>query len=594
MFSDTQKEVIAAFGTAVSGFDRFEAAGDGKAAETALAFRNAFIEESGRFCSLINSEEFAHISMMHKDPYMWAEIIFIAASDPSFRRMRDTLYGMLAQGRKVLVFSDADPSQITAFRNPGGDAIKSVYKPESAQTGIDLASGNIGNLFICRLDPGQTVDSEDAGDAAAMIAGAIAAGELTAMLAAKESADAYDSLQGKESEPGIPSPHDPGRLRDISYYNKFYFQDSFHAQCADVDPLTEEQISRSLKGLKALTDDAEALSNAARISCGLHGSGKNGSVLKTTEHILLCGCGDSYIAAMAAEAAFRHYLPDVKTEAVEGIELSRHYDLSKTGRDAAAVFISYSGSSLRTLEALKKCRLNGICTITVTANSTSPLAQECDILYNTDTPAGDNHAGLRTYFSNVLSLYMLAAEMAQLRTGEPLTAPLCKAVKAFHDSIFGTDCFRKMDEEAFRTALRLRDHRFFEVVGDGLSYGSAAFIQAKIAELSGLPSEFVTQEEYAYLRIYRADLGETAVIKVQSEDSAGADIPGDPASPAVWNTRIPAPPEGWDFLLPLYDWLPGSLFAGFQHVVIGEPMFRGGFDPDIFNPAYFSPVEIIS
>ena len=34
------------------------------------------------------------------------------------------------------------------------------------------------------------------------------------------------------------------RLNDEHYYRKFYFQDSFYAQCMDVDPLTMEMCIR--------------------------------------------------------------------------------------------------------------------------------------------------------------------------------------------------------------------------------------------------------------------------------------------------------------------------------------------------------------
>ena len=39
--------------------------------------------------------------------------------------------------------------------------------------------------------------------------------------------------------------------------------------------------------------------------------------------------------------------------------------------------------------------------------------------------------------------------------------------------------------------------------------------------------------------------------------------------------------------------LPGAIFGGFRHTTIGEPMFRGGMDPTIFIPTYFSPIEVV-
>ena len=42
------------------------------------------------------------------------------------------------------------------------------------------------------------------------------------------------------------------RLNDTSYYRKFYFQDSFYAQCRAVDPLTMIQFRRSLEAVKKI------------------------------------------------------------------------------------------------------------------------------------------------------------------------------------------------------------------------------------------------------------------------------------------------------------------------------------------------------
>ena len=42
------------------------------------------------------------------------------------------------------------------------------------------------------------------------------------------------------------------RLGDEKYYRQFYFQDSFYAQCMDVDPLTMEQFDRAAAQVWAL------------------------------------------------------------------------------------------------------------------------------------------------------------------------------------------------------------------------------------------------------------------------------------------------------------------------------------------------------
>ena len=57
--------------------------------------------------------------------------------------------------------------------------------------------------------------------------------------------------------------------------------------------------------------------------------------------------------------------------------------------------------------------------------------------------------------------------------------------------------------------------------------------------------------------------------------------------------NVPVPEKEWHFLLPLYSYLPGSLFAAYRAAVLGEPFFRGGFDLEVFEHSYFSPEVII-
>ena len=102
------------------------------------------------------------------------------------------------------------------------------------------------------------------------------------------------------------------RLKDEAYYRKFYFQDSFHAQCMDVDPLTMIQFDRSVESIRKIIDQP---------------------IFRTCRHIVGVGCGDSNIAVFSVKDAFEHYLPDVEYEGVEAIEMSRHYEYPEDGSD---------------------------------------------------------------------------------------------------------------------------------------------------------------------------------------------------------------------------------------------------------------------
>ena len=383
------------------------------------------------------------------------------------------------------------------------------------------------------------------------------------------------------------------RIENEANYNKFYFLDTFHFQCENVDPLTMDQFDRSCDSIKKIIDDP---------------------IFRTCKHVIATGCGDSNIGAFSIESAFEHYLPDVEFEAVESIELSRHYDFPEDCSDTIALFISFSGGVYRTIEALLQCKRHGIKTVAVTDNLESRTAKEADILYHTNDPKGDNHAGLRTYYSNVISCIILAASMAEKRTGNSYIPALREAVQEYHDRFFSE--FLAIDDFCFALAIHWLDKKYIELVADGPMFWAAKFVQAKIIELSGDPCTVIDSEDFMHvnqLMIPHNDFCDIVIIN--SNDANTSRIVetlnhmleiGRPVALFSDKTpeelgikgdirfcHMPVPSQEWNFLAPIYAYLPGSIFGGFRHTTLGEPMFRGGFVPDIFVPTYFSPIDVI-
>lgn len=384
------------------------------------------------------------------------------------------------------------------------------------------------------------------------------------------------------------------RLKDEAYYRKFYFQDSFYAQCMDVDPLTMDQFDRSVASVKRIMNEP---------------------IFKTCKHIVGVGCGDSNIAAFAVKDAFEHYLPDVEYEGVEAIEMSRHYDYPSDCSDMAALLISYSGGVIRTMEAMKQCQKHGVTTIGVTANAESQTGKECDILYYTNNPPGDNNAGLRTYYSNVISCIILAAAMAELRTGMSYIPELRAQVQKYHDKFFAE--MEQISETCFRAAIRCLDKKIIEVTADGHNFWAGKFIQAKVLELSGDACSVIDSENYMHVNSHMHPGAEIVnLVIINSNDGNVANIVNSTnamvnqggrdvllfsdkqpqelgVTEPVLYCQMPVPDKDWNFLAPAYAYLPGSIFAGFRHTTLGEPMFRGGMDVSFFPATYCSPLEVV-
>ena len=99
-------------------------------------------------------------------------------------------------------------------------------------------------------------------------------------------------------------------------------------------------------------------------------------------------------------------------------------------------------------------------------------------------------------------------------------------------------------------------------------------------------AEFITIKEAAELIPDQAVIGSAVQGMTGWPEEIGIDG-------GVKYCPMPVPDREHNFLAPLYTYLPGAIFAGFRHTTIGEPMFRGGMDPSIFIPTYYSPVDVV-
>ncbi len=384
------------------------------------------------------------------------------------------------------------------------------------------------------------------------------------------------------------------RLKDEKYYRKVYFQDSFYNQCMDVDPLTMVQFDQSVEQVKKIINEP---------------------IFSTCTHMVGVGCGDSNVASFAVKDAFAHYLPDVEYEGVEAIEMSRHYDYPEDCSQMAALFISFSGGVIRTLEAMEQCKRHGVTTVGVTAAADSDTAKNADIFYYTDTPEGDNNAGLRTYYSNVMSCIVLAAAMAEKRTGKSYLPELREQVKKYHDAFFAE--IANIDETCFRAAIHFMDKGLLEVTADGHNFWSGRFVQAKILELSGDVCSTIDSENYMHVNSHMCPGSDIAELVILNSNDGNVKNMANTVNAMVARGQrevllfcdktpeevgitekviychVPVPEKQWNFLAPIYAYLPGSIFAGFRHTTLGEPMFRGGMDFSFFPATYCSPMEVV-
>lgn len=358
--------------------------------------------------------------------------------------------------------------------------------------------------------------------------------------------------------------------------DKIYFNNGLRMQCLDVHPLSMEQFDRSVESFRKILSMKE---------------------IQKATRIIASGCGDSYLAAAEAKEAFAQYLPDVEYEAPTCMEACRYMDFEENAESTVVVGISVSGGTARVVEMLERGKKYGCTTIALTDVPESQVGKAAELLYHTNSPAGDNISGLRTYYVSMISLYVMAAVMAEVRTGKEFVEELREQVSGYCEAFFAD--IEKIDDICFETALSWKQKKSFEVTADGPLFYCGRFISAKIAELSGDTCSVIDSENYFHVNslMYPGEfIGEMDLIVSDEENvdrlvaAANAQVKGgrdvivfcDRKPEEVGITEsviycpIAVPCKEFRFLLPLFAYIPASILASYRATTIGEPFFRGG------------------
>ena len=239
-----------------------------------------------------------------------------------------------------------------------------------------------------------------------------------------------------------------------------------------------------------------------------------------------------------------------------------------------------------------------------------------------ETPAGCNTPGLRSYYASMVAITATAAYLG-LCNGN-LTEEQFYAVRdsiASYTKEFMAD-FERIDDLMFSEALRMKDLRKFEVIGDWNEGYSAQFIEEKFIECGGVYCDHTNSEEFVHISyMYRCpdELGTVVLINeadksfsrmrytingalaqhrptlivtdVAPEDFdlniertniespyfkqfIGFDALAVKGTPTI--CQIPKAPEQW--MSPFVDFIPGSLLAGYHAAVNEIKYFAGRYD----------------
>ncbi|NLO85460.1 MAG: hypothetical protein GX096_08540 [Clostridiales bacterium] len=316
--------------------------------------------------------------------------------------------------------------------------------------------------------------------------------------------------------------------------------------------------------------------------------------------IILTGCGDSYAAAIAMAPVIERYCDCFGVRVMRAIEFTRFLSRAEIGigepNSPLAIAISASGGSARVCEALEKANHVGAFSILLTNNPSSRAAKIAKRVYTVGTPAFPNDSpGLRSYFGSLVGLIAFATRLGHVRGTLPPTGPsdFRKAIQTYVDSY--ADVMEQIDDQMFALAQKWKDIQKFDFIGDDVGYGSAFFGAAKFVECNGCSVSVDDSEDWCHINYFIKDPATIGTVVMADKNSPSFGRIQETVGSAVKIGRpvlvvtnaeksdfeagaevctLPHAPQGYEWMLPLMDYIPASLLAGYLSELQGEAFFR--------------------
>ena len=320
--------------------------------------------------------------------------------------------------------------------------------------------------------------------------------------------------------------------------------------------------------------------------------------------IYLSGTGDSIAAAGAMSDVLLRYTGVFHCEVVEPVEFSRFTPASDIGigepNSPLVIAISAGGGTARVAEILEKTNKIGALSMLLTNKEGSRATEYARKTFFLDTPKMENDfPGLRSYFASMTGLIALACRIGHVKNILPPTAPeeFQAAISAYVHSY--EPIMDQIDRQMFELAKTWKDFERFNFIGSGAELYSALFSLEKFYECNGVLSNYDDAEDCCHID-YHLKHPETIGTVIFADKNApdfgrtketicaacGINRPTLVVTNADENEfcegahvcRIPEPPQGFEWLMPLMDYAPAALLAGYCCALAGRKFFNE-YDP---------------
>lgn len=199
----------------------------------------------------------------------------------------------------------------------------------------------------------------------------------------------------------------------------------------------------------------------------------------------LVACGTSYYAALVAQRVLEKYLG---LDILVDIASEYRYRPLRAGGDTLAAFVSQSGETLDTLEALRHVRDKGAFTLAFTNAPNSSIAREVDDVIALKAGIEIGVAATKTFTAQLAALILSGLYLAKLR-GELPVADEKRLALAMTDLPYKVEETLTQGANVKSLARKFSSARDFLFLGRGVSFPVALEGALKLKEISYIHAE---------------------------------------------------------------------------------------------------------
>ncbi len=226
------------------------------------------------------------------------------------------------------------------------------------------------------------------------------------------------------------------------------------------------------------------------------------------QKIFISGCGDSWLAGIAATPAFES-VTRIETNPIRAIEFSRILSSKNLGyspNTPLVILISFSGSGSRVVECAQRAVKYGANTIAVTNDPDSQLGKVCRYCIDLGLPKdGEYQPGLITYDASMLTLFLIALRIGRVRNKiSPLDyEDMHKELLSFIDGSSAEN--EDTAERCFAIAQKWKDLKAEDFIGDYADHATAYFGSAKVIETFGGYTTYDDSEDWSHINFFLSE-----------------------------------------------------------------------------------------